>query len=563
VWVNSGPSASTVIKRIANNQFNLNHKDASGILINSSGNWRIQENQVNYFTPAGNDGTGQGISLSSSNDNYLRENQVYGTGTADKIGFLINGSVRCTLCCNIMDNLWRGMQFQGECSPDYLRHNEMQDHNMGLLCLTGTKIGDQVLGGNIWTGAYGFASAVHGGAQDDIQNSEFKVESALLGTDFWPLDVTSPALPGQWFVPDLSGMASTATCETSGCPTLVPPPGTPEPPRYPKDYEYQIAGNTYGGTGLYAAMSQFEAAQSLYRNIRRGTVLTNTAPVIAQFYASATNGTTGKLDEVERRMEEMWMPSGSAQAQLDAYQNSIDNLSANMNRVDSLYAFALNMADTLALLNQKTAFFDSLQQSLQQWQLLMDNVLQLQQSLVPSIASLNNSIAYGSILVNNRKTFNRVYLETVALGNYTTTQAQRNDLLAVASQCFLIGGNSVLSARALYSLLVEPLHINDETLCGGQLRPETDRRNAELLAKRYRASIIPNPSQNQFSVHVEGVLTDAMLRLQIVSSNGILVNDCLLQNGQVLSHAFAPGFYFCRIYVGDKLADVVKLVIIP
>jgi len=194
---------------------------------------------------------------------------------------------------------------------------------------------------------------------------------------------------------------------------------------------------------------------------------------------------------------------------------------------------------------------------------LMDTVHTLQQGLVPNIAALNNSVPYGSILTNNRKTLNRIYLETVALGNYAATQAQGGDLSAVASQCFLIGGDAVLQARALYAELVAPLQINDDLLCGGQLRPEVDNRSTEQTVTKYKASIVPNPAQDQFSVHVEGAAVNAMLRVQVVAANGKVLRDATVQNGQVLAHAFAPGFYVCHIYVGEELADVVKLVVVP
>lgn len=434
VTINAGPSASTVIKRIANNQFNLNTINDIGIWLNFSGNWRVQDNRVDYLTPAGDAGTGQGISLNGSDDNYLRDNHVFGSGTADKVGFLLKSAERCTLCCNSTDDLWRGMDLQGQSEPTYLRHNEMVDHNMGLLCSSGARIGDQLLGGNFWSGTYGFASTVHTGTPDDIQNSEFYVEPALFGTDFWPLDVTSPASPGLWFRPwPLPGTSLSCTDDATNCPSLPPPPGTPEPPRYPNAGEYLTASGTYGGSSTYAAMSQFESERSLYRNIRRGTVATNSVPPVAQFYASSTNGAIGKFDEAERRIEAMWQPSATHLANLDTYRSDINDLADSINIIDSLYAFATTMADSILLEGQKNAYFVEMQQISQQWQLLMDTVRTIQQGLVPTIAAINNSIYYGNILTNNRKTLNRVYLETVALDNYAATQAQRDDLLAVAS----------------------------------------------------------------------------------------------------------------------------------
>ena len=85
----------------------------------------------------------------------------------------------------------------------------------------------------------------------------------------------------------------------------------------------------------------------------------------------------------------------------------------------------------------------------------------------------------------------------------------------------------------------------------------------EPMASPYSASIVPNPSQDQFRVQVEGGASNAMLRVQVVDANGNVVRDASVQNGQVLAHAFAPGFYVCRIYLGEELANVVKLVIMP
>ena len=80
---------------------------------------------------------------------------------------------------------------------------------------------------------------------------------------------------------------------------------------------------------------------------------------------------------------------------------------------------------------------------------------------------------------------------------------------------------------------------------------------------RYKVGIVPNPAQDQFSVQVDGAAVNAMIRVKVVAANGKVLRDATVQNGQVLTHAFAPGFYVCHIYIGEELADVVKLVIVP
>lgn len=197
-----------------------------------------------------------------------------------------------------------------------------------------------------------------------------------------------------------------------------------------------------------------------------------------------------------------------------------------------------------------------------EWLLAHDTLQNGSLAQVSGILTQNNSISPSNTWVINRKTVNRIYLETLALGIDTATVQQKNDLLAVANQCLLEGGDAVLQARAMYNgFAAEPLVIDDSDICTlGNPRQQSTK---PLERVSYQTTLIPNPARDAFTLTVKGINLGEMLRLQVLNANGIVEKDLRLANGSIVSAAFKPGLYICRVYVGEEPADVVKLVVIP
>ena len=79
----------------------------------------------------------------------------------------------------------------------------------------------------------------------------------------------------------------------------------------------------------------------------------------------------------------------------------------------------------------------------------------------------------------------------------------------------------------------------------------------------YKAQLVPNPAQDRFAVQVNGAMPGIEVRLKITELNGRIVKETTVQNGNVLAHSFQPGMYICQVFIGDELADTLKLIIIP
>jgi hypothetical protein len=309
--------------------------------------------------------------------------------------------------------------------------------------------------------------------------------------------------------------------------------------------------------------AQFEGERSLYGKMKRNASLSGQDALADQFFGDAHTSVIGRLYEIDSLITDLGRISEADWQQLNQLVGSIDSISAAITRIDSLYAFASNASDSLALQNQKRVLTNNLQPLRQAWQNLSDSVYQLQLPKVPDVMALNKYIVSNDVLVNNRKVVNRIFLETLALGNYTATETQLNDLLAVASQCFLEGGDAVLQARALYSAFARPLQIDDTAICGHQ-GEERDTKSAGMSAAgRYEIKVIPNPAKDHVSFVVPNASSDAVFFVQILDLNGKIVKELNVRNGEVLSQAFLPGLYFCRVHMGEEPAQTVKFIIIP
>jgi hypothetical protein len=571
VWLINMPATSSQTKRVANNRISLQVPDAYGIYIGAAGGWKVQNNFVEYTNPSFF--IDAGIALDNADNNYLKENEIRSTiaaGSNGKAGINLFNSENNTLCCNITDDLHTGLRFIGVNDDTKLRHSDIRDHVFGLHCgypvapgqpLPTAIIGDQLLAGNAWNGNYAFLGAVHNGNNQSVVGSQFFVELPQ-ALPLWPNSPLSPAAPDQWFLPT-GGNSSACITDASNCPVLPPPPYAPEDPRDLTENEKAIASGQYGGQGAYGLAAQFEGERSLYGKMKRNASLSGQDALVDQFFGGAHTSVIGRLYEIDSLTTDLGRMSEADWQQLNQLDNSIDSISGEITRIDSLYAFASTASDSLALQNQKKSLTNYLQPLQQAWQSLSDSLSQAQLARVPSVASLNNGIISNDLLVNNRKIVNRIFLETLALGNYTATETQLNDLLAVAVQCFLEGGDAVLWARALYSAFAQPLQIDDVAICGYQGEERSTKGAGMGASGNYEIKVMPNPAKDRVSFVVSGALPDATFFVQIFDLNGKIVKELNVRNGEVLTHAFSPGLYFCRAHMGEEPVQTVKFIIIP
>jgi len=571
------PDASAQIKHVTNNNIVLQPGVAKGIDMQNTGGWWIHGNDVQYANP--NTDLEGGINLSKADNNKIQENTITATGNAGdnaKVGVFVIGSEHNKICCNTTDNLFAGLQFLGVSDDTKLRYSDIGDHVFGLECgfpvSTGQQpptaiIGDQIHAGNNWNGMYDFRGAAHYGDVASIDGSRFFVQTPQ-ALPLWPTDPLSPTKPGQWFIPSLGSLLTCAT-DPANCPPLPllaeedpdGPGGSTGTGRLLAGNELAIGRGEYGGTGAYSLATQFEGERSLYAKIKRDSSLFGQDSLVDQFFVQASIGILGAMYEVERQMVALGNIGEEDWDLLLELERGADSLIGLIHQTDSAYQIAPTAADSLALQNQKMNLLAQLSTGQATWQGLIGDLKASWLTSATAIIGQNATIPDTNLLVANRKTLNRIWLETLASDNYNATQSQLDDLLTIALQCYYEGGDAVLQARALYGALAQPLALDDVLICygGGEERSPI---KAEKVTD-FKVKVVPNPAKDRFSVQASGVPEGAWLHVQIADLNGKILKDARVRNGEVLAYAFAPGLYICRVLADDAPAKVVKFIVVP
>ncbi|MBC7778134.1 MAG: T9SS type A sorting domain-containing protein [Phycisphaerae bacterium] len=523
IGIGAGANLKVKNAKIWNNKIHISSYGV-GISLGLAGNWTVQENEITYHNASSPPGGMilDGVLTLLSNNNYFYRNTVLGDNPkANLQGFSLFSSKNNVFCCNKTNGTAYGFSATGVCSGTKLRHADIGSHRIGL-CIPYGYIDDQILAGNQWNGSYSAYSAQHLGAQLEVENSAFKVELPVV-LPLWPTAPASQAAPGQWFTSNLTGQLSGGCAsDLIECPLLQAPDPEYPPQGFTKSEKLTAS---YGfGSRPCEAMLQFESSRSLYAKLKENRGLLGENEVIDRFYAAEAGEVIGTLYEIDQQIAEMWTTDAATQARMTVKIASADELVAEINHIESL----------------------------------KKGVKSAQQGKVPDILALNKNLIASGLLVANRKTVNEIYLESIALDIFVLHADQEIALLEVASQCPKVGGEAVLQARILYARLVAPSYFDDGFLC----QNDGNTLSVTTAQARFEATLAPNPSYDQFTLQVSGLPMGSNMRLKITNPNGKHLKEFRVQHGETITHALSSGLYFCYVFVGEELVEVVKLVVV-
>ncbi|MEN0004307.1 MAG: T9SS type A sorting domain-containing protein [Bacteroidota bacterium] len=191
------------LKLIESNELSLNNR-TNGISILNDGGFEINHNYISFDSlHLQGSGSPCGISLGLSNGNIIFGNSIDAVDRTDRVrGIFVTTSTDNSFCCNTTDATKTGFEFFGNCSGTQLRNNQIGSHQVGLKCGYNTTIGEQLIGGNQWQGAYEVAAAQHLGNVMQIASSSFYIgATADDGTDsYWPSSIDTPTPQTPWFI---------------------------------------------------------------------------------------------------------------------------------------------------------------------------------------------------------------------------------------------------------------------------------------------------------------------------------------------------------------------------
>jgi len=167
--------------------------------------------------------------------------------------------------------------------------------------------------------------------------------------------------------------------------------------------------------------------------------------------------------------------------------------------------------------------------------------------------NLNNSFSPQTLIEQNRKTVNSIYLNTWANGQWWFTSADSATLLSIASQDPLTNGDAVYSARVMLKF---------DPVSNTSFRMQQEQGAADFSTE---STVYPNPTTGL--VHYDYSLIEGEQRVfEIYDLLGKKLISLDLNPEQTILEADVSGLndgvYLFRVSINGKIVDTGKLIII-
>ncbi|MCO6490055.1 MAG: T9SS type A sorting domain-containing protein [Phaeodactylibacter sp.] len=507
-----------------------------------------------------------GIRLSGTADAWLRCNTVMGPPMAsyavENYGFDAVGASGTLITCNTTSNTRLGFRFEGMGDAVQFQGNTIENHFDGLLIEETGAIGLQEHHGNLWCGGYGGVGARHlGSLEPQILQSIFFVDKdavdTTLGCKLLPVwEANAP-----WFDDIDVDPGTTFQCNAeSGDACSITTPGSSAEPGEEDELLQKLADDTFESPKFEEALKWTGQRHLYYRLLKKGEEsLESWEEDFLEEYESTTVEEFSLVDTI---LNAAFTLGEHTVAALDSLNNRIENKLDSLHWVDWQYNFGIEV-DTAALLAQHQAILDSLAYFQEQGDDQMEAIQLYRENFLDQAEIGNSAISANEVFEVNEQDVNSLFLETVAMGIDTFTEAQITELWAIADQCPLAGGDAVFKARSLYSLIDPLIKYEDEELCASE--PEERAmvvQEAEIAAS---FQLIPNPAKDELNVKLAApvesntwfIVQDMQGRIHLkkdLNAGGTMYN---INTSQLPS-----GIYYCTIKSLGIAHKTEKLIII-
>ncbi len=544
IEIENAMSAAMPLSVISNNHYSQSDNTHTGIRLDGAGTFEISNNVIDFHL-GGNQGAG--IHLKNTNTNYINGNTFndFGTGSLS-VGMRLGIGSGNSFCCNATNGNLYGSRFLGACNPTFWQTTDMADHEFALYCEDGTVIGQQPGHGNLFN--VGTGTAFHGGEEQDVTNSRFEVVD--MSQPNWPEAISTPQTTADLFIDE--GLP-----KNCASPCAVPDDEGDFPDGYIRETDLLTAANGWQG-GQYGDALQFESARRLFERMREYEGMLGANASTDAFFDAASSGKIGAYYAAERAAKEIAAYPINI---LEGLQNAVGQLNSTQMAVEDILeglSQAANQADSLHVYENANAAYLSGQTvtDLGGYEAMAQAY---QGNAAMSALSMTNALSTSNLLEQNRKTVQRIYLQSLGLGISNLSPAQFVEIESIAGQCPLEGGSAVYAARVLYHLNQDKTFIDDSLCIAAQER--TLKPKASEIADKIQ--VMPNPATDMVTVLGIRATEEIPAIISLVNINGVI---CLEQratgNQTMFSVAGLPsGVYFCRVQSPDKMPLAAKLVV--
>lgn len=242
-----------------------------------------------------------------------------------------------------------------------------------------------------------------------------------------------------------------------------------------------------------AAGVRWSMQRRLYAKLKDSPDLLTGNTLMQAFVSQQENAPIGQFYSVQKNMEALYLIDSTTQANLDANDMVIQQVTAELADVDSL--LSLDPEDETLL--EK---WDSLGNVIETKSVENATIYaQLQSTLAQDAAAIiaaNAAISTTAVYESNEKTVNDIFLNAFVKGNLPLSSLQSDDVEDIAHQCVEEGGPAVYRARAVYAWLTG-IPVQDVQCIEGR-SSGFEQGMSEVVPDK--PLIYPNPSSGSFAV---------------------------------------------------------------
>jgi hypothetical protein len=552
----------------------------AAIRVIGASNPKVEDNPSLYYfygtLPPSTTNTTYGIYTANTTGAQINRNKVHGSAfvlpgpiwdwnlnSYNRIGLFVQNSSGWTIGCNTIDEVKRGMLFEGTGSSSIngLYNNELRKMPIGLELINNGMIGNQTDRWTKWTFLPnydpmqfpGSGAAKHWSAlQADWVLSRLIVPSATTGPNaaYSPQTSVSPVASNNnnngWVF-----RTSTATPPATCAPAVIGTSGD----RGGNEYAEKIRA-ALEPEGTYAQwvlgkidhqslgeVSVWQMQKAIYHALYTdaGSDYAN-LPHYAQFLDEQRHSAIGMLHAVATGIgnDLDWSAEYESErkllsAELEAQNQRIAEANTQLGQV-SIFERANYIQRNPNLFMMADIHGEMLQLDAEMQKRAKENAHTLE--------LINSSIPVENGFAALEQEVNEIFLRTAGVGSYHFDQTDLQRLEKIASKCPAIDGDAVVKARVLYSYTdaASPARWSDDCQVEIKGKPAEERKVEPPLA--YSLRTVPNPTTGDFwyttdaPIGTEWVLTDMLGRIikhgEVTSPYWVRVEDTQLDKGLYL-----------------------------
>ncbi len=540
-------SGSTLLS-IINNHIYSNAAGTMGVSVQNINNSEVINNDVHINHHRIN---GYGFGVSGCVGTKLKCNSVFSNSivpSTTQVSYYTSLSSNTSISCNYSNNTFYGFRFYGFCGGTGLNANTIGNHSTGLSLSNTAIIGPQTNKGNTWVGNYLSYGANHDGGLAVAISSIFKINPMQ-----FPYLPSIPINLNGWFI---QGVGNAPVCGLN-CSWNTPYLNSTE-------LELRIAQDQIETDSDFTQSTKWIADKYLYEKLRLDSILRDSLIDFENFYEENENSVIAKLIVVEDKMKIPVPSSETLMGIIDAKKILIQSNFNYITSIDSILNDSLiSVTFKPPLKLQKLALLNNInliQKELDGYFQIINNE---KNEYTDFLKNENGDIVTTSIIEENEKQINDIYLSTIAKGVFEFSSNQLDIISEISHQCPFIGGSAVYKARGMYFLINDEEYYNDDEIClqNGIVARHSSPKNESI--KEFNTYVYPNPANSQISIFYN---LDQYGEIIIYNSYGQKVFSSNIDvNGHryILSlEGFSEGIYFFTILSNHNSVDNGKFVII-